>query len=171
MKNGRSLKTKQESAQYKSAVKNLKGYENTDSEEKFSTLQGSDEDFMSPPTSEEKLKPVGAKRKKIKKFLKDHLFEEIISVIVTIILAVAGWNISNTIELQKQTAVISYRIEQAEKMLIEIEDEKATKDYLQQELQILKLQLENSTTNDLSEIKIQIKLIEQQIEYLTSKNT
>ena len=58
-----------------------------------------------------------------------------------------------------------------EEKFAKIEDEKATKDYLQQELQILKLQLENSTTNDLSEIKIQIKLIEQQIEYLTSKNT
>ena len=53
--------------------------------------------------------------------------------------------------------------------ITEINNDLVTKEYLSQELQILKLQLGKATSDDLSEIEGRIKLIEKQIEYL-SKN-
>ena len=75
----------------------------------------------------------------------------------------------NVIQLREQVAVFEYRIEYAETRLTEINNDLVTKEYLSQELQILKLQLGKATRDDLSEIEGQIKLIEKQIEYL-SKN-
>lgn len=75
----------------------------------------------------------------------------------------------NVIQLREQVAVFEYRIEYAETRLTEINNDLVTKEYLSQELQILKLQLGKATSDDLSEIEGRIKLIEKQIEYL-SKN-
>ena len=65
--------------------------------------------------------------------------------------------------------MFEYRIAVAETKLSEFDNDTVTKEYLSQELQILKLQLEKANSDDLSEIEGQIKLIEKQIEYL-SKN-
>ena len=162
-------KNRIEVSAYKRGVRAMRGYENTNTEEPFQNLRGSNEDYYRPLSKEKEEKPVGAKRQKLINFIKNHVFEEIVTVVITIILTIGGWCISNIIDLNKQVAVFEYRIDVAETKLSEFDNDTVTKEYLSQELQILKLQLEKANSDDLSEIEGQIKLIEKQIEYL-SKN-
>ena len=165
----REVKSRREASVYKQGVRSKRGYQNTNTMEPFRGLQGSNEDFYSydmPPTNND---AVGVKRLKVKKFIKEHIFEEIIAIVVTIAIGIASWTLTNVIQLKEQVAVFTYRIEQAETQLEEINNDFVTKEYLLQELQILKLQLEKVNGENISEIETQIKLIEKQIEYL-SKN-
>lgn len=165
------VKTRKEASAYKQSVRSKRGYQNTNTQDPFRSLQGSDDDNYDYDMPQEEDKVVGVKRLKFKKFIKEHIFEEIIATLVAIFLAISSWALVNVIQLREQVAVFSYRIEYAESKLTEINNNSVTKDYLSQELQILKLQLEKANNNDLAEIEAQIKLIEKQIEILSNNQS
>ena len=163
------MKSRREASAYRQSVRSKRGYQNTNTMDPFRGLHGSNEDVYDYDMPFAENKAVGVKRLKFKKFIKEHIFEEIITIIVTIVVGIASWTLVNVIQLREQVAVFEYRIEYAETRLTEINNDSVTKEYLSQELQILKLELEKANSKDLSEIEAQIKLIEKQIEYL-SKN-
>lgn len=163
------IKSRREASAYRQGVLSKRGYQNTNTMDPFRGLHGSNEDIYDYDMPFVEDKAVGVKRLKLKKFIREHIFEEIIAIIVTIVVGVASWTLVNVIQLRERVAVFEYRIEYAETRLTEINNDLVTKEYLSQELQILKLQLGKATSDDLSEIEGRIKLIEKQIEYL-SKN-
>lgn len=162
----KGIKTKRESTAYKNAVKHLTGYQNTNDNEPFQSLQGSNEDHYQSDVSISNAEAVGVKRKKIKKFLKEHWFEELIAVLMTVVITLAGWMLANVIELREKVAVFEYRIESAESNLESLTSESVTKEFLQNQLDLLKLQLQSSSEKELMEIETKIKLIEAQIEFM-----
>lgn len=165
--NKAGIKSRREASAYRQGVRSKRGYQNTNTMDPFRGLHGSNEDIYDYDMPFAENKAVGVKRLKIKRFIKEHIFEEIVTIIVTIVLGIASWTIVNVIQLREQVAVIEYRIEYAETRLTEINNDSVTKEYLSQELRILKLQLEKVNSDDLSKIEGQIKLIEKQIEYLS----
>ena len=168
MSKGKSVKTKNESKNYKKAVKSLKGYSNTIDRDYFSNLQGSNEDnYNAEPQSRSPEKPKGLARVKIKQFLKKHIFEEIISVILAVFLAVSSWVVGNLITIREKAAAFEVRIEVAKEKLDAIESDYVSKAFLTQELEILKLKLEGVQKDELSTIETKISLIETEIKYLS----
>lgn len=161
-----SKKTPQQAAFYRSAVQSLSGYDNTREDEVFESLKGSNEGEYDLGLVRSPEKCVGVKRQKAKNFFKEHVFEIIITIFVTLICAAACWLASSVISLREDIAVFKYRIEVAETSLNSVSLENVTKEYLAKELEVLRLELDTATAKSISEIELQIKLIENQIEYI-----
>ena len=170
MSNRNPIKTREESKQYKRAVKSLPGYSNTTDENHFSSLQGSNEKYFNDSQARPLEKAKGLTRAKIKKFLKEHIFEEIISVVLAVFVAVSGWAINSLIFVREKIAAFEVRIEVAQERLYEIENDYISKEFLSQELEILKLKLENAQKNELSSIETQLALIESEIKYISEQS-
>lgn len=167
----KALKTKFEQQRFKKRVRSLPGYSNTNDEEQFANLQGSNEDYGPNLPRDPQEKGKGEKSARIKKWMKDHLFEEIIAASIMIIIAISAWVITNVIDLREKTAMFEVRIEFAQDKLETINENSATKEFLAQELEILRLQLENAQKRDISIIETKIALIENEIRYLTEQSS
>jgi len=170
-KKNKRAKTKAEATAYKHQIKALSGYSTTGVGEPFNSLQGSNDDFGDSPLYMPKQPLVGAKRLKLKKFFQQYWFETLISVIMTIVIGIAAWTLTNVIELREKVVLFEYRITIAENKLNDISIDAITKDYLKGELEILKLRLDNTNKEKLTEIETEIKLIEKQLEYLEKHNS
>ncbi len=90
---------------------------------------------------------------------------------MTIVIGIAAWTLTNVIELREKVVLFEYRITIAENKLNDISIDAITKDYLKGELEILKLRLDNTNKEKLTEIETEIKLIEKQLEYLEKHNS
>ena len=163
------VKTKKEALQYKRAVKTMPGYSNTATGKHFPSLKGSNEEFPSDVPTNSQDKATGIARAKFKQFIKKHLFQEIISVVLAIIIGVAGWMASSLISAREKIATFEVRIAVAENNLEHIRGDYTSKEFLSKELEILKLKLENAQKDDLASIETRIALIENQIKYITEK--
>ena len=87
------------------------------------------------------------------------------------VIGIAAWTLTNVIELREKVVLFEYRITIAENKLNDISIDAITKDYLKGELEILKLRLDNTNKEKLTEIETEIKLIEKQLEYLEKHNS
>lgn len=154
------IKNKAQSKNYSSQVKHLTGYNHTSEQDIFENLQGSNEEQSNNTNN---LKPIGQKKRKIKNFFKEHIFETIISVLCTIAISITAWICVNTIELKEKVAVFEYRINQIQTNIETLDDTVVDKEFLYQELKILKLELQSATAQSLSTIELRISLLEEQI--------
>ena len=166
MSKRKPIKTKEESIQYKKAVKSSQGYSSTTDENHFFSLQGSNEEHFNEPQDHSCEKARGLATAKIKTFLKKHIFEEVISAILAIFVAVASWAISSLIYFREKIAAFEVRVEVAQERLDEIENDYISKEFLSQELEILRLKLESAQKDELSSIETRLALIENEIEYI-----
>lgn len=163
-------KNQNQSRQYKQALKTIQGCQSTDDNENFSLLQRSDEGYVRDNNVQKDNLVSGVKRQKIKRFFKNHLFETCISLVLTIIVSIAGWTIANLISVKEDLAVFSYRIEKIEENLKDIETDSVTKEFLEQEIKILKLEIESASAKDIAKLELRINLLESQLANLQEKN-
>lgn len=164
-----SNKNKNQIIQYRQAVKTIQGCQSTNDTENFVLLQRSDEEYNRDNNVQKNNEATGVKRQKFKKFIKDHLFETIFSIALTIIMGIAGWTIKNLISAKEDLAVFSYRIEKLEEDIKNIETDDVNKDFLEQELQILKLEIESASAKDIAKLELRISLLENQLANLQEK--
>lgn len=162
-------KNKDQKMLYKQALKTMCGCKSTDDNENFSLLQGSNDEYSQSNTVQNNNNATGIKRQKFKKFFKEHIFETIFSIVLTIIVSIAGWTIANLISVKEDLAVFSYRVEKLEEDITHIETDLVTKEFLEKELQILKLEIETANAKDLAQLELRISLLENQLDNLKNK--
>lgn len=157
-------KNKNQITQYKQSLKTNYNCKSTDDYENFSLLQGSNDDNnQSDNVQNNKNVAKGIKRQKLKKFLKEHVFETIVSIVLAIVVSIASWMITNLISVKEELAVFSYRVDKIEEDILDIETDMVTKEFLEKELQIIKLEIETASEKDLAQLELRISLLENQL--------
>lgn len=159
-KNSFMKKNNKQTVAYASEVRNRLGYDNTADEGCFENLQGSSDGLID---NKNNTKPAGGKRRSAKKFFKKHLFDIIVGGICTVVISVMGWICSNLIYLRESVAVYDYRLNQMQTSLENGQNTTINKEYLSQEIKLLKAELQTATTRDLAGLELRIALLEEQI--------
>lgn len=157
-------KTHTEAAKYQAKVKDLIGYSSTDEAAKCESLVGSADEINSEINTP--FVAVGLKRQKTKQFVKSHIFEIIVTILVTLFTTLVGWGCKEIIDLKSSTAVCEYRISVIEESLTNLQVDVTTKEMLEQEIKILKLEMSSSMSKDINYLEMRIALLEKEIEYL-----
>ena len=101
-----------------------------------------------------------------KRFIKNHIFESILSVILSIVLAVGGWCAKTLIDLKIEYAVCENRLSAIEKDIDKLNTDQVTREILNLQLDALSQELNTSSILQTTELNNRIDLLECQIELL-----
>ena len=101
-----------------------------------------------------------------KRFLKNHIFESILSVVLTIVVAVGGWYAKTLIDLKIECAVCENRLSAIEEDIGKLNTDQVTREILILQLDALRQELNSASTLQTTELNNRIDLLERQIELL-----
>lgn len=101
-----------------------------------------------------------------KRFFKKHIFESILSVVLTIVVAVGGWYAKTLIDLKIECAVCENRLSAIEEDIDKLNTDQITREILNLQLDALRQELNSASALQTTELKNRIDLLERQIELL-----
>ncbi len=101
-----------------------------------------------------------------KRFLKKHTFEAILSVVVSVVVAVGGWYAKTLIDLKIECAVCENRLSAIEEDIGKLNTDQITREILNLQLDALRQELNSASALQTTELKNRIDLLERQIELL-----
>ena len=160
--NGRK-KTRAEVKEYKNAVKLWTTALESTIDTRNANLVGSDElsapDFSDDTAKEARL-PL---RRRVKRFIKKYTFEVGLSVVVTVLTALAGWYSLTLLDLKVDSAVLATKLDTVSTQIESLDTDNVTRELLNIQLNALEKELSYELEIDRIEIENRIGLLEQQI--------
>ena len=165
--NGRK-KTRAEVKEYKNAVKLWTTALESTIDTRNANLVGSDElsapDFSDDTAKEARL-PL---RRRVKRFIKKYTFEVGLSVVVTVLTALAGWYGLTLLDLKVDSAVLATKLDTVSTQIESLDTDNVTRELLNIQLNALEKELSYELEIDRIEIENRIGLLEQQIALIQS---
>ena len=165
--NGRK-KTRAEVKEYKNAVKLWTTALESTIDTRNANLVGSDElcapDFLDDTAKEARL-PL---RRRVKRFIKKYTFEVGLSVVVTVLTALAGWYSLTLLDLKVDSAVLATKLDTVSTQIESLDTDNVTRELLNIQLNALEKELSYELEIDRIEIENRIGLLEQQIALIQS---
>ena len=165
--NGRK-KTRAEVKEYKNAVKLWTTALESTIDTRNANLVGSDElsapDFSDDTAKEARL-PL---RRRVKRFIKKYTFEVGLSVVVTVLTALAGWYSLTLLDLKVDSAVLATKLDTVSTQIESLDTDNVTRELLNIQLNALEKELSYELEIDRIEIENRIGLLEQQIALIQS---
>lgn len=157
-------KTHEEAIAYKSFVKNTTECQQDTININNDNLRGSDQirDDFGISTQE----PLVTWNYKLKRFIRRHLFETIISIVATLFCVFIAWSANTMIQMKVNVAVIQTELEYLEKEVEDLDVDAIDKNVIDLQIEAIRNELSTSINIKTNEIQTQINLIEQQIKHL-----
>ena len=159
-------KNKDEVSAYKRSIRSNSAFLESTVGIRNSNLTGSAEAYneMSLEDSQQEIQiPF---RIRAKRFLKNHIFESILSLIVSLIVILAGWYAKTLIDLKIEYAVFENRLTSIEDQIDDLSIDNVTREILTLQVDALRQELLSDSALQKSEIDNRIDLLEQQIDIL-----
>lgn len=103
---------------------------------------------------------------KIKRYIRKHTFDTIISFILAVVVALVGWYGKTMIDIKIECAVFENQLVAIEKRIDSLEDNSVTKELLNLQVEAIRKDLENYRLHNSSDLNRRIELIEKEIEII-----
>lgn len=160
--NGRK-KTDAEAREYRKAVKLTHVSQGSTVEVRNVNLSGSNELFESDLSEWQTQKAKLPLRIKVKRTVRNHVFEFILGIIGTLLAALMCWGCKTLIDFKTDCAVLETKLSEVSEQIESLKTDAVTKELLSLQLDALEKALSYEQEIDRIEIENRIDLIEQQI--------